>query len=619
MIRDNLYNFEYLKYESGLYRQNLKHRKDSRNKEIESFLYSKASNISKYSFFNINKGRIISSNNFVRNINDFKYVLYQYLKENLQIENVLDVFKNKTDLHLKKINKELKILEAQSKERDLELNSKYSKVKIFNIFQEKDFEETYDLKDIKTNFRIEKKYQASYKSGYIEIPEMEMINHVPQKIEILNEESFLSDSLISLKKDKETSYIWRDEKFFNFIVGKKENHFYGEQLKHREVRLNLVISYNGKINVNQLHVRFASSLPIDIDSIWYWDIDAWVRIDNFGINKFNQNNEIVFDTIKTKKIKLCLKQNKYIELAKKENLSNKEKIINSFSEYYNFIEEDEILKIHDFSIYQIDTVYKIYKRFGFYREAENISVSNLISFYIDENYIYNTEDCFVEKEAHIVLYGDENTKAFKKDNVSTPRLNCIIPIPKKSKIQTELLVFNKNEAKLSFFPKIKKDNLDEELHDIIQVYKNNVLLNMYTDYIVSIDEKDSYIESAIRIGELEKQIKEKISGLVYVKLLVNKNPEDIIKCNYKIDNFFYLEESKKIFFSNLEIGLVKSLQKSKGFIRPRFMFRNYSLNNSSSMIKDYRVLIEENNPDDDKYIEYATYIESVKENTRNGI
>jgi hypothetical protein len=618
MILDQLYNFDFLKREASSFRQNLRHTKGSTRNEIESFLFSKASNINKYSFFNLKRTKPISSNDFVRNINNFKYVMYVLLKENTAIENLLEVFKNKSSSFLKRADKEIIILEDQIKEIDLQLNSKYSNVKSFSVFQEKDFEETYDLIDLKTNLRLEKKYQCSYKDGVIKIPSIASLEILPSKIEILNEKSFNSDALISLNKETNTSFIWREEKFFSYIVGKKENHDYGEQIKNREVQLQFVCSFNTVSKLNNLNITMCSALPVNIKEIYYWD-NEWLLIENLGIKETYKEKKIWFETLETKKIKIVLEQRKYIELCKKESLTNKENIINSFSKYLSYVNEEEILKIYDFSIQSLSFKYEAYNKVGFYREANEIQVNNPLTFSIKENLLLNTEKCFVEKEAHVVLYGDENRSAFKQGTKSSLRVNSIIKIPNSNKIQTEVLIPIKNEAKLSFFPKIKKDSLNEELHNVISVQLNNVELTMYQDFLVSIDEGNTWINQAIRIGELEKQIKEKIAGSVYIQFIKSLNPEDLITCTYKIDNFFYLNEEKNIFFSNLEVGFEKSLNKSSGFIRPRFILRNFNFDNASDMISNYVALIEELKEDSESYIEYETYKEKAAENNINGL
>ena len=618
MILDQLYNFDYLKREASSFRQNLRHTKGSTRNEIESFLFSKASNINKYSFFKLKRTKVISSNDFVRNINNFKYVMYILLKQNTQIENLLSVFKNKTNSFLKRADKELLVLEDQIKEIDLKLNSKYSNVKSFSVFQEKEFEETYDLIDLKTKLRLEKKYQCEYKDGVIKIPSIAKLELYPCKIEVLNEESFISDKLISLNQEKNTSYIWRENKFFSYIVGKKENHDYGEQLKNRPVNLSFVCSFNTINSINNINIKLCSALTVNIKEIYYWD-SGWVLISNTGIKENYRAKSIWFETIETKKIKIVLSQNKYIELCKKESLDNEKNIINSFSKYLSYVNEEEILKIYDLSIESLKFNYEAYSKIGFYREADEINVSNPLGFSIKENLLLNTEKCFIEKEAHVVLYGDETRSSFKQGKKSSLRVNSIIKIPENNKIQTEVLVPIKEIARLSFFPKIKKDSLNEELHDVISIHVNNNVITMYQDYLVSLDEGDTWISEPMRIGELEKQIKEKIAGKVYIKLIKKTNPEDLITCSYKIDNFFYLNEEKNIFFSNLEVSFVKSLNKSNGFIRPRFILRNFNFNNASDMISNYKILVEELDEKSESYIEYETYKEKAAENNINGL
>ena len=64
----------------------------------------------------------------------------------------------------------------------------------------------------------------------------------------------------------------------------------------------------------------------------------------------------------------------------------------------------------------------------------------------------------LKKFLNIVLYGEDSLLAFKKKmqleedaKLKNPRLNKVIPVPEKTTIQKELLVFNRTKQDLISF------------------------------------------------------------------------------------------------------------------------------------------------------------------------
>ena len=68
---------------------------------------------------------------------------------------------------------------------------------------------------------------------------------------------------------------------------------------------------------------------------------------------------------------------------------------------------------------------------------------------------------------------------------------------------------------------------------------------------------------------------------------------------------------------NRQIVLNKDLHDSVGYIQPRFIFRNFSKTKESSIIQEYRILVEENLKEKDYYIESEEILELAKRGTSN--
>ena len=610
MIRDKLYNFDKINFKAASYRFELADIKDSIEKDIESFLFSKSEAALNYNFF-LPKKEVILSNEYINNINTLRYQLFKLFKENNEILKKSVSFENNTKEYCKRIEKQKRRFLEEQKKVQKELNSKYSNSKFYLLFKEREFEELYDLVEIKTGRTLEKKYQCDYKSGYIESKSFVKDSIDPISIEVDNS----SFKEIELQVDKDTSKIWRDNKTFKYIVARKEVEINNVKRKNIPVSLCLIINYNGIESFNRIKILRGSSLPFSIGSIHRWDEDQYVEINNYGVVDIFNESLISFDKIESKRIKITFNQSKYFELSEISNLSETESIINSFSNNIKYVNENkELVKVYDMSIKDIKTELVVSNKKGFYREGREVVVNSPISIKVEEEYAYQDSSCYVEKELEIELYGEKDFKAFKNEGLGTVRIKEIIPIPSGNYKEKEVLIFSNKEAKLSFYPKIKKDNSNLELHDVINVYKNGSLLRMYSDYFVSIDEGETWIESPMRIGELEKQVKKRKAGEVFIKINVQAKVTDDYIAEYIVSEEYTLDTNEKILVKNGFILFEESLQESYGIVRPRFMFRNLNKNYESSIIKSYKVLIEEK---EDKIKSNLVVRELLKEKERS--
>ena len=144
----------------------------------------------------------------------------------------------------------------------------------------------------------------------------------------------------------------------------------------------------------------------------------------------------------------------------------------SFLRYSGSIKEFELKRVYDFSILHLKCRRKINREIGFYREANPVVLNKPLSAQIKVKNFYTDENCFIEKYAHIVLYGEEGfspNKVKNKNYTNTKRANIKVPLPNSPYKERELLILKNKIGVLCFYPKIQK-----AIKDTIKVFKINI-------------------------------------------------------------------------------------------------------------------------------------------------
>ena len=220
MIQGQIFNFDSNKLEASKYRLSLKGMgRDFALKEAESFLLSRRFNFKKLNFSFRRRGNLLDAQLIDTNLRNLNFYMY-YINKNINsLKRVEDSFYLKSREYFKVLNKDLSKIKSLIAETDLRLNGKYTKVKVYDIFQEKDFEEVYDLIDDKRSLRFQKQEQCDFKEGFIETKKINRSNLDIASIELLQENSFFSDSLTPIEITADTSLIHRKDRFWHYIVG----------------------------------------------------------------------------------------------------------------------------------------------------------------------------------------------------------------------------------------------------------------------------------------------------------------------------------------------------------------------------------------------------------------
>ncbi len=629
MIRNNIFNPSRNLRDAGAYRLGLRNStlETQTRRDLESLFLSERLNFANLKFYGLNARNIISATDLSFNYKNFTFFMH-YNHKNLTVFNnlLLNIVK-RNEFYFKTLQRDVKKIQDQIVESNISLNSKFNKVRVNSLFKEKDFRESYDLLDLKTNKTLLKSQRLSFKNDCLRLQEYFNYKVNTLRAEVIWEKSFFGDKSKPIEVSEDASLLHREGKVFYWLVGKLASLDSGQVLPDRPVELAFVLHFDGPQAINQLFIEFASELPVNLKQLDYWADSAWVPLTNISvINENNRLQSYFNDEIETKKLKITLSQSKYFDTAtfsseSQEKMESKKLINSSAVDFTDMLAEESIGKVYDLSVLEVIPYFTKYRDFGYYREADPVVVNKPLTFYIDATYLHEDSDCFLEKSAHVVLFGEEDFSAIKKQNLEyerTPRCNTIISIPNNTALEKELLIFNKDLAKCSFFPDIL-DYDNEKLSDRIKVYKDGTLLTIGNDYGLSLNELDSLITKDWSCSLIQSDYAEYISGLFYIKLLKLKDIDSAYTVEYRLSGEFFTDESKTITIKNGNVIFDKRFHSSVGFIRPRISLRSSSKNNDSSLIKNYKVMVEEIDDNEDFNLEYEDFLEFSSRSSTNVI
>jgi len=632
MIRNNILNFSKNLREAAKYIIELRSSsiENPLKRDLESLLLSKRDRFYKLNFYNLNLINPISATDFCFNIKNFSFFIYYNYKNNLSVEEAIVNFSRRNEIYFKQLNRQLKKINDQIDETSIVLNSKYTKAYVNSYFQEKDFQEQYDLEDIKTERTLRKKEVLEFKTDTLNLPVYFKQKVVIQKADIDWNKSFFGKETVPVKISKNTSDSFREENVFHWIVKQNEFSKTGQKINSKNINLSLIFSLVGIQKLNNIYIEFASELPILLvnNTFEYWDSDQLLWREAGGLSTVNQSNRLqIFlqDEIETKKIRLNFYQKKYYDNIKLNNKSIIEeeiqKIVNNSNIAYSELEEEKsTYKVFDLSLKDIKINYMKYKHFGFFRDGNPVGVNKPLSFWMDVELLHDDLDCYIEKYCHVVLFGEEDYAAIKKQHSlyeNIARYNNVVAIPNGIYEEEELLVFKHKTAKCLFFPDIRVHG--KGLEDRIKVYKDNVLLMLGTDYNISLDNLNSIVNPLNSIAEIESLNPNKVSGYFHIILKGVPTRTSKYSIKYDLDKSFDTDETGLIKINSGKLVFDKKLFGSVGFLRPRINMRSVSLMNDTSYIKKYKVYIEELDATESAYIEYEDFLEQNSRSTNNVI
>lgn len=619
MIRNEVFNLEGNLREAARYRLGLRNsiEQTDRRRDLESLLLSKKNVFKRLRFFSAETKEKLTAeitSSFFKNFSYFFYYCGEnqetFFKKNKAFEKELNNF-------VKGLKEELIELSETVKEANVELNSKYTKVKVYRRFLEKSLLEEYDYIDRKTERNVKKSERLETLNGTLTLPKLFENIIYPKSISLIREETTSSDIDFgqSLNKKGNVSYT----------IVKLNNQTNGVLKKTKPVKLGLSLKFGLKRKINKVTINYNSELPISLikNKIKYKTETGYSSID-CKIHKNDAEDIIIyFDEVETSEIQLGFNQSKYfdnLKISKSKNNKLK-KLINKSSIDATFLNlEEESVRIYNFEIDFIKVEQIVYKNFGLHREKDFIVVNKPLTMQMKVSSLIDLDNCFIEKEAHIVLYGDSSREAFKNPKSiyeKTPKINTIISLGSGNLLEREGLFFKNKQAKCNLYPDLRDSGDESSIAERLQVYKNDELLILGTDYNISLDGGSQVISPEATFRVIERGYPERIAGEFCIEL--NSKPEKLesYHIDYKLDKNFFLDESKTISMIDGEVVFGEELESSVGFIRPRIILRNASKNNSSVIIKEIAVLVEELESNENNYIELETYEEREVRSTSN--
>jgi hypothetical protein len=619
MIRNEVFNLENNLREAAQYRLSLRNSSEqtAKRRDLESLLLSKKNVFNRLRFFSPKVRERVVAEVTSFSFKNFSYFFYYCGQNQKTFKNKGEIFEKELNNFIEGIKREIVELSQTVKEANLELNSKYTKVKVYKSFLEKSFLEAYDYIDNKTERTVKKTERLVSNEGLLSLPVLYKNKVDLRSISILREETTSSDvpTEVTLNKDGKVDYL----------VLKLNNHTNGVKKKTRAVKLGLSLKFGVIRKVNKIVVNFNSELPIDLikSKLKYKFENEYRELDCKLYKDGNADLVIYFDEISTSEIQIGFEQTKHFDNinVNKSNNSKLKKLINSSYLNMTFLEvEDVSARVYDFGIDSIDVSQTVYRSFGLHREKDFLAVNKPLTMQMKVESIISSENCFVEKEAHIVLYGDSFREAFKNPKSvyeKTPKINTVIPLSEGNLVERELLVFKNKQAKCKLYPDLRKEGEGTLIEERIKVYREGEILSIGEDYNISLDGGGSLISASASFGQIQALYSEKIAGDFYIELVSKPNKQDNYIVEYKLDREFYLEESKNISMIEGEVVFAEELESSVGFIRPRVLMRNGSKTNSSSVINEINLLVEEIESNENDFVELETFEEREIRSTVN--
>jgi hypothetical protein len=436
---------------------------------------------------------------------------------------------------------------------NIKLTNSYTQSYKRSIFNERGIADRLSLFDIKKNQFFLPSYQCEYKM-LIESPTRQKEQIFPKKCYI--SKSTRSDTFTNKIEniDIDPNYIFRKGKTYKYIISKKQEKRKNIQVKDLEAYLELVFIFDKIEVINEITLDTGSSLPILLekdDFQYYNEMNReWRPIEIiFAYDNFN-NKKYFVNEVSSNKFKIKLTQRKsYSDIS-----VTGENNINSMLRQNDLVESNrerqEIVKIFDLSVDNIEFYYKTYKQKGFYRESEYIEANELkeINVEIEEKVF---ENCFIEKEVEVIKFLN-GEKVFQN----------FIPVSE-GHIHKEALCFKGRRALLTFPPE-----------DDLKVYINGVLLTKGRHYDLLVEGEAENINTNC--------YKHQIVLFQNIILAV----ENVFHCEYSVK--FPINFNKEITINHSSISFKENVD-AQYLISPRFIFRNLSKDNKSSLIKSYNI------------------------------
>ena len=506
--------------------------------------------------------------------------------------NLIEDIKSKTQ----KINNDLLYLKKIAMQNAISREYEFNKATVINNFKDSGSQNYSSFLDFKTNTILSRSDMVKSKDQMLHLDQLENNEIVPNELNLVFEETRFT-SLLFQNDINNLLYDLEPFKFIVFCQTKDKQNF---EIIKDDGQITFMFEFNSPQKINKLRIDSASSSPFIIkqNNLRYLNLNTnlYESIE-FISNSLNENIDLYFETFETNKIKITLTQTVWVEEKTIDNIYG---------------------KIFDYSVDRIQFFYTNYKPFGVFRSGELVPINSPLSLEYSCDYFFQDEDCYVEYYLDLMLYGEEDFDAFnyvkQTENTiikQTPRLKEIIPYPRETATQKELLAFNSYKAKILFVPSPEVGNLK-----ILRKNKTGLTqLTLGQDYLLSSDFGETF-SNEVQYND--------ITGSYYVKLNIDTDLKRKIFIEseyyalYDVSALFFLNREKTIWFLNNKIVFFKNLQESVGYVRPIIIFRTKDYQfDSTSFISSIKIVCEEKELNKDSYIELIDFVEYISQGDGN--
>lgn len=367
MIRNEVFNLENNLREAARYRLGLRNsiEQTDKRRDLESLLLSKKNVFKRLRFFNPQTREKLTAEVASSSFKNFSYFFY-YCGENQEtFFKKSKAFEKELTNFIDGLKKELVELSETVKEANIELNSKYTKVKVYRRFLEKTLLEEYDYIDSKTERSVKKTERLETFDGTLTLPKLFENTVYPSSISLLREETTSSDIDFSQSLNKAGK--------ISYTIVKLSNQTNGVLKKTQPVKLGLSLKFGLKRKINKISIKYSSELPISLikNKLKYKTEAGYLTLDCEIYKNDEEDLIIYFDEIETSEIQLGFNQSKHFDNVKINNSNNGKlkRLINKSFLDATFVDvEEQPVRIYNFEIESIKIEQVVYKSFGLHRE-----------------------------------------------------------------------------------------------------------------------------------------------------------------------------------------------------------------------------------------------------------
>lgn len=310
-------------------------------------------------------------------------------------------------------------------------------------------------------------------------------------VTIVSEETSFGDTKTPILSN-EPKNLLRKDRIFRHVIAERLHDNTSRKYNHRPVTCSLLLELAGLQLVNALCIRPVGQSPVFVEAVSYFnESNEEVQLTEVELdNKVELT--ILFEPIRTRQLKVKLKQYAPVEQAYIENTDFKVREINKLLRAADFNqllpEESESIQgaIYDFSLETIKCKLRAYENLGAFRSIP-VEVTGPIACSLDndiqtievgtEQRQYESTSFLTEGEVLVERYLGVDLKTAEGGQA----LHDLIPIPNSMRNQREFLPMFSGESKANLFPDLFWNVSKDQKWTSAEWTLGNVLVITFTE------------------------------------------------------------------------------------------------------------------------------------------